>query len=610
MSVKTRRVVLDGNSPAFNFTGDWKQESENSAHLGTLWTTATTSDSSAGFSSHGMIFAFYGTEMILVGKARRGGDNAISTVLGCTIDGGTRTDIEDRGTGEDFACVWKGQESTEFFGNLHNFSFAPTLAIPGVLQSQLESVSIDSVWYLPTPDSPPVDDIQAMVEYDCTYPHIVYTSGNWEPLLDDGSDALVATQAGASATVSFTGTKVVWEGWTPAGYGLERSSATYWLDGGEPVTFDLNPLASDLDPTAHGIKLIEVDGLSEEVHNLTVVFNGPSTPLVLDHLLVQGGNFRIEDELRTSSSQSPTHPFATTTTPGRPTTRLTPNSSSSVAWPYLPSDSPSGGVSVGAIAGGVVGGLTFVTLAFVVCFFATRKHKKPQTTPPKRDEVRRPTASPTAPSTTPIIVTPQSTSDTGNVTHPIRADQPQNGLGALRRTESRYGPLAGLSRNYEAVNFTPLPTRVKANDTSPTPTNGLIEPPSPTSSNAANNQPPRNDSMVPPNPNLPVTAIQKIEGVTGVQGINLAGQNVYHTTNHIYYPPGVMPTGIGFQSSNIPTTDETINSHWPQPHFGHHNPRGGPHANLQAIEGRPPASIDVPRTLHTRSEESCVHGSS
>ncbi|KAH6907441.1 hypothetical protein BKA70DRAFT_1223270 [Coprinopsis sp. MPI-PUGE-AT-0042] len=457
MSVQTRRVILDGNSTALTFTGVWTQESDSSAYLGTLTTTSDAIEGTAGDSYHTMVFMFDGTEMTLVGKARGRSSNAISANIKCTIDF-VPTSFDDPGTGENFACVWKGKKSTGFSGNFHVFSLTLPVAIPGVLQDPLESVSVDSVWYLPTPDSTPPTDLQAMVEYDHTDPHIVYTPENWEPLEDDGGNALVATQAGSSATVLFTGTKVVWEGWTPAGYGLERSSATYWIDGSEPVTFDLDPLASDLDPTVHGIKLIEVDGLSEEeAHNLTVVYNGPSTPLVLDRLLVQGGDFRIEDQRPTSSSQSPIAPSITTSfgTPARP-----PRSSLSATKPSIPFDS-SGSVPTGAIVGGIVGGLALVTLA-LVWFFARRKREKRQAQPPNRDGVPHFIASPPP---IPILLprttahTPRPNLPTANpwttTRGPANHQQPQNDSSALRDTVG-HGPPAGPSTDLPAAHMQQL----------------------------------------------------------------------------------------------------------------------------------------------------------
>jgi hypothetical protein len=140
------------------------------------------------------------------------------------------------------------------------------------------------------------------------------------------------------------------------------------LDGGEPVTFKLDPLDPASDSTVRDINFIEVGGLSANIHNLTVVFNGPSTPLVLNRLLVQGGNFVIE-------SEGPT-PSSFTTSYGSVSIPLPSDTLTSTKGQDLPSGPPSAGTKTGAIAGGVVGGLVFLTLVAIAlraCIIARRK---------------------------------------------------------------------------------------------------------------------------------------------------------------------------------------------------------------------------------------------
>ncbi|KAH6912150.1 hypothetical protein BKA70DRAFT_827313 [Coprinopsis sp. MPI-PUGE-AT-0042] len=363
MSARTRWVVLDGDSRAFLFTGLWStsEPGDTSAHLGTLWTTTAPSGSS---------MRFWFNEMNLFGIAKAGGSGEQRPTVSCTVDGNPTTS-DDRATGESFACAWKGDETRDRNGNPHTFLL--NVSIPE--GSPSSSFSIDSVWYLPAPDSGDLFDQGALVEYDHNDPHIYYTSGNWEPLADDGGNAVVATQIGSSATVSFIGTKVTWEGWTPAGFGFGISTGTYWVDGGQAVTFTLNPPTSPSDPTTHGIKLIEVEGLSAgEPHNLTVEYNGPSTPIVLDHLLIQGGDFRIDAGRPTPSSVQTAILPPTTGTSGL---SGSPPGSSSPTATTQPSTSSSAGSSAGTIAGIVVGGLAFILfLALLGFLFARRKRKK------------------------------------------------------------------------------------------------------------------------------------------------------------------------------------------------------------------------------------------
>ncbi|KAH6907442.1 hypothetical protein BKA70DRAFT_1223271 [Coprinopsis sp. MPI-PUGE-AT-0042] len=101
-------------------------------------------------------------------------------------------------------------------------------------------------------------------------------------------------------------------------------------------------------------------------------------------------------------------------------------------------------------------------------------------------------------------------------------------------------------------------------------------------------------------------------GITAAQGINIAGHNVYNTTNNNhYYPAGEMATGIGIYGFNTSTGDEWINSHWLQPQPEHRLPLGEAHESQQAIEVHRPNPVDAPRLLHAQSEEdSHIHGSS
>lgn len=124
-------------------------------------------------------------------------------------------------------------------------------------------------------------------------------------------------------------------------------SGQYWIDGSEPVGLHFIPGSQAVPPIA-GPFHFKVDGLLEDVvHNLTVVYNGSSSSLMLDHLLVQGGNYRIEPEWPQSPEASPP-----------------PDSTSS----------PSS-LSLAVIAGGTIGGAVVVALAILAYFLLRRSRK-------------------------------------------------------------------------------------------------------------------------------------------------------------------------------------------------------------------------------------------
>lgn len=117
--------------------------------------------------------------------------------------------------------------------------------------------------------------------YENIDPDLHYTFGDWQTLVDEGGHITsVATEPGSSVTIMLSGkllcnmsqkcviddcvpgTTVIWHGWTPVGYGRVRSNATYWIDGGKPVRFSLDPIPSAMNSTVHNLRLIGVQGLS------------------------------------------------------------------------------------------------------------------------------------------------------------------------------------------------------------------------------------------------------------------------------------------------------------------------------------------------------------
>ncbi|KAH6895074.1 hypothetical protein BKA70DRAFT_1439005 [Coprinopsis sp. MPI-PUGE-AT-0042] len=294
------------------------------------------------------------------------------------------------------------------------------LAYTGDLASGLRRLGV--AWDLAVYDSdqwPPTGSKSIRDVQTRRPPNIDYT-GNWKRL-DSPADGVEATQAGSSVTLIFVGTQVIWVAeWTPpSGLASKRSIGQYWIDGGEPVTFNLIP-AHDLDPPILGSNHFKVDGLLEAAHNLTVVYNDPSTPLVLSYLLVQGGDYQMNAE--------------------RPKTPPPPPP---------PSDSSSGSVSAGVIAAGAVVGLALVTLALLACFFVMRwKEKIRETALANSNNFTYPFARPHPSSSTPeaarhsprVAVNPSLTPSNNAIDQ-----QPHNDSTALQGPEAEHDPLAAPS---------------------------------------------------------------------------------------------------------------------------------------------------------------------
>lgn len=141
-----------------------------------------------------------------------------------------------------------------------------------------------------------------------------------------------------------------------------------------------------------------------------MVYNGPSAPLVLDHLLVQGGNFLFGAAQQ--PSQSPTLPSSTIATSGSPSPGSSPPASSI-------------GSLAGPIAGGVVGGLAFIAFAVYGSIVARRKRATKLSNPMDPPPPHSPRAASPALSFSGTAMTPQSTwTTTGNpATSPTHSDE-------------------------------------------------------------------------------------------------------------------------------------------------------------------------------------------
>ncbi|KAH6907448.1 hypothetical protein BKA70DRAFT_356512 [Coprinopsis sp. MPI-PUGE-AT-0042] len=428
MSLGLRWVVLDGDSQAFNFTGDWNAESGTSAYLGTLWTTTD-----IGPSGGSMSFSFNGTVIVLIVKlkAAGGGSPAVSCNSWFTVDGKPTWHRAEAGNAENFACQWEGEERTDD-GKPHTLLL--NLSIPEESSGAPSSFSLDAVWYLPALDSGPLLDPYAFVQYDDVDPHIEYSPGDWEPFADRLGFAVRANQTGSSVTALFTGTKIVCRGWT---VGSGRSSGTYYIDGGKPFTF---AVASTLDSVVHGVKLIEIDGLPAGAHNLTIVHDD-GTPLVLDDFLVQGGDYRITAALPTPSimqSPSNTHGYSTP----RPTASLPEKS---------PTEPSPGSVPTGAIAGGTVGAFALFILALYTCVFFRKRGKKRDTISPNPSRFTHPFARSAPSSATQLSMghTSQSILATAHATSlpsssGVDHQQFDNGLMSLQDPNASHGPSSSL----------------------------------------------------------------------------------------------------------------------------------------------------------------------
>lgn len=172
-------------------------------------------------------------------------------------------------------------------------------------------------------------------------------------ICDDGQIYwLVASPSSPSASRSclYPGTKLTWVAWTPSGYPTGLSQATYSIDNGVATTFNITGLPAGF-ASMYNQHLFESPDLPPGDHTLTVTYNGPSAPLVLDHLLIANGNIILPPGSGTGTEGSP---------------GSSPGSGSTVEKKGPPT----------AIIGGAVGGGVGLILIGVLVFILLRRRSK------------------------------------------------------------------------------------------------------------------------------------------------------------------------------------------------------------------------------------------
>ena len=123
------------------------------------------------------------------------------------------------------------------------------------------------------------------------------------------------------------------------------TSATYSIDGGSPVSFNLPGLPPNAGTTVYNQYFFTTPELPAGPHTLLVVHSGTPqlTPLTLSHLIVTNTSNPIPAPSNSAQSASNSH---------------------------------GGGTSIGAIVGGVVGGITAIVLVLFLLFLYRRRQKR------------------------------------------------------------------------------------------------------------------------------------------------------------------------------------------------------------------------------------------
>lgn len=207
MSQHTRWLVLDGNDAGI-YSGEWRSTLDERAFRGTLM-TAIFNISVANDSNAIMNFTFdgawalcqclgfthcfskpnTGTSVILHGQSNPSAERESPRFPACTVDG-EPANLGSLGSSGIFTYSWNSTNATNH-----------TLQLSA--EPQAGPVSVDSIWFLPRYNSRVPEN--SLVEFRHDHPRLDFTSGDWQTLEHDGSNATSTTAPNSSLTFVFTG---------------------------------------------------------------------------------------------------------------------------------------------------------------------------------------------------------------------------------------------------------------------------------------------------------------------------------------------------------------------------------------------------------------------
>jgi hypothetical protein len=203
-------VHHEQNDPRFAYSGTWTTASAASASGGSF---AFTDSSGSSMTIH-----FMGTHLSWIAKKSPAYGKARVTLDGKTL-----------GTIDLYSATTEWRQKVWGTGTLKSGSHTVTIAWTGLKEAAAESTDINV-------DAFDVDGVVTGL-YQQSDAKVVY-AGTWKIVSTgsaSGGSLALADASGASATVHFTGTDLVWIAKTSPAYG----EAKVVVDGGSPVTVDL-----------------------------------------------------------------------------------------------------------------------------------------------------------------------------------------------------------------------------------------------------------------------------------------------------------------------------------------------------------------------------------
>ncbi|PPQ75095.1 hypothetical protein CVT26_011907 [Gymnopilus dilepis] len=217
-------------------------------------------------------------------------------------------------------------------------------------------------------------------------------------------------QTGSTLSFSFQGVSLTWIGFYDSSLPTAATTATYSIDGGKPVAFNLNGAAAQsINNVEYNQVFFQTPQLAAGKHTLQVVYQGnaQTAPLTLLILETQGGAGSTgtngsngtptslgvtktttgslpNSSAPSSSGSSGTSQTSTTssissgTSTNLPTTSSDASNSNSSSNTNTPSSNSKSSNHLGAIIGGALGGLALLIAVFLLLFFWRLKRKRSQ----------------------------------------------------------------------------------------------------------------------------------------------------------------------------------------------------------------------------------------
>ncbi|KAJ7642119.1 hypothetical protein FB45DRAFT_1126382 [Roridomyces roridus] len=334
-----RRILVDDTEASIQYSPQsWFPVDTgvlNNGNFGPVYnaTSHATTSNNASFT-----YAFNGTSILVQGNIDLANtDNITDPTWNCSVDG-------------------QAIPTQTFSFPESNWPLCEQDALPAgehVLSVQVHSRGqpfyFDSLIYTPLPGATLRSSaVMLLVDGDAA---VNYSPGWFN------DDQQMTQTPGAQVTLNFQGTSATIVGLLSNSYPPNATSASYVIDGGQPVSFPLNEFRGGSSSTQYNIPFLTTPTLPYGSHVLTVTYGGDRnhTPLGVKYFSVTT-NSTLND--------TPSKPVASLSPSSAPSTNFTPNSS------------PRTRTGIGIVVGGVVVVLVVLALAIIGVWLVWRRRRQ------------------------------------------------------------------------------------------------------------------------------------------------------------------------------------------------------------------------------------------